>query len=611
MKMKKIISLCFIFFTIFLIASSTVYAEDDRSYTIDKAVIHLFLNENGSLHVSETYTYSFSGTYNGVYRDIPIKSGETLNNVKIFTKGAFNRHEILNKNDKEKQIKIYLFSDEGKTSPISDTKVDVTIEYDFLNVLKSYDDVMVLSYKLWGENWEVKVGELETYIHFKSSDNVKYWVNPDYLTKSHKWLNKTTLYISAKDISPGTWYEFRTAVPKNQFDPNPQYAEISSGDALPILEKQQKDYENGIKFKENFFGIIAIILFLSILIPIGIYLKYGREPKITYSALYEREIPTDDSPAMVNALYSSSSFKSIGTSNLDGFLATLMDLIDRGYLSFNKHEESIETIEDNKIKIDANNGELKINKDKDLSPLEEHERSAINILTGFSTDSHLNLDDLNYYLSDETGAEQFKDDFSSWKSNFENYIANNVMDNIFIEKGDTLLKIYGFIAALIGLIVGANYFFTSNPMGVDTFLLISGIFVFIAGVVSFLLPNGIGGRWTEYGATNSAKWQNFKKYLTDFSLIKEYPPESVIIWNKYLVYGTALGVADKVHESMEKIVPEDKYLDGHRDNDLFLFYTFGYSSMYSSFNTGINYSPDSGTFGDIGGGSGGGGGGAF
>ena len=46
-----------------------------------------------------------------------------------------------------------------------------------------------------------------------------------------------------------------------------------------------------------------------------------------------------------------------------------------------------------------------------------------------------------------------------------------------------------------------------------------------------------------------------KNFLEDNSLIKEHPPESIIIWKKYLIYGAALGVADKVYESMKLQVP--------------------------------------------------------
>ena len=68
----------------------------------------------------------------------------------------------------------------------------------------------------------------------------------------------------------------------------------------------------------------------------------------------------------------------------------------------------------------------------------------------------------------------------------------------------------------------------------------------IAGIISIILPQKVGGRWTQEGVDYDAKWQAFKKYIQDFSLIKEYPPESVIVWNQFLVYATALGVADKV-----------------------------------------------------------------
>ena len=97
----------------------------------------------------------------------------------------------------------------------------------------------------------------------------------------------------------------------------------------------------------------------------------------------------------------------------------------------------------------------------------------------------------------------------------------------------------------------------------------------------------------------------------DYSLIKEYPPESIAVWKKYLIYGAALGVADEVYESMKLQVPNiSDYDDG-----IFMYHYYGgYSLMNSAFETGqtaANPSSDSGSFGGFGGGSGGGGGGAF
>jgi len=47
-----------------------------------------------------------------------------------------------------------------------------------------------------------------------------------------------------------------------------------------------------------FYPILLFVIFL------GIYLLYGRERKIKYDALYERDLPTQDPPELVNAIVS-------------------------------------------------------------------------------------------------------------------------------------------------------------------------------------------------------------------------------------------------------------------------------------------------------------------
>ena len=144
-------------------------------------------------------------------------------------------------------------------------------------------------------------------------------------------------------------------------------------------------------------------------------------------------------------------------------------------------------------------------------------------------------------------------------------------------------------------------------------MLYVSIFLFIISIVILFIPNDIFGQWTYEGRIYYLKWRNFKKFLSDNSLIKEHPPESIVVWNKYLVYGTALGVADKVYESM-KLHEPTVYDDGYYD--LYRFHSYsGLIMLNSAFNTGVSAANPSsnggGGIGDIGGGSGGGGGGAF
>ena len=129
------------------------------------------------------------------------------------------------------------------------------------------------------------------------------------------------------------------------------------------------------------------------------------------------------------------------------------------------------------------------------------------------------------------------------------------------------------------------------------------------------IPEGVFGQWTEKGRVFYLKWSNFKKFLKDNSLIKEHPPESIVIWKKYLIYGTALGVADKVYDAMKLQMPNVyEYDDG-----IFLYHHYGgYYMMHNAYYIGDNMSDpssdsfDFGGFDDFGGGGfDGGGGGAF
>ncbi|MDI6723819.1 MAG: DUF2207 domain-containing protein [Methanobacterium sp.] len=301
MDKKHFIALILLFFvTISIIPGVTFAQDDDRSYSIPYANIDLFVEENGNLHVKEKLHYSFSGTYNGVYRDIPLASGQKIENLKISIQGAYSSYQV-NRNGDIQSLKIFLYSNSQKTIPVTDRDVDVFIEYDFINVIKIYNDIAELHYKLWGEGWDVDVGQVNSNIHLKSGDGVQYWLNPPYFVQNDNWQDGT-LQVASESISSGNYFELRMAIPKDQFAADPQFAQKINIDGLPEIERIQRDYENELNLKTGLYSILAILMFLSIFLPVLIYFKFGREPKIDYRAEYERDLPTDDLPAVVNAI---------------------------------------------------------------------------------------------------------------------------------------------------------------------------------------------------------------------------------------------------------------------------------------------------------------------
>lgn len=587
---------------ILLLCTGYAFAED-RSYSIPSLDMDLFLQNDGSIHVKETIHYSFSGTYNGVYRDLPLKNGQILQNVKVSTQGAYSSQEIIDQGTNQR-IKIYLYSDAAKTTSISSKDVDVTLEYDLLHVLRFYNDIAELQYKMVGEGWEVPIGQLNAKIHVPSSDGVKYWLNPPYYAKNSSWQGNT-LEVTSGNIPSGDYFEVRMVLPKSQFSANPTNGTIINQDALSQIEQIQNDYQNQLNFKSILYSILAILMILAIFIPVIIYFRYGREPKIDYQAEYERDIPTDDPPALVNAICGPGFSKKIGEPDMDGFKATIMDLIDRKYLLMEKEPPSKEGygIDDSMF--------LKMNPGKDKSSLKEFELDILNFLEQFEEDGLISLDQISADLSDRETAKSFRDTYNNWKTDIKDkFLSDDQLNKIFIKKGDTYLKIFG----VVGIIVAAIVFFITitDSLPAAGYALLASIVLGVVSIISLILPQKIAGQWTTYGEEYDAKWHNFKKYIQDFSLIKEYPPESVAIWNKYLVYATALGAADAVRKAMELYVPSDQ-LEG---SDIYMFHYYGgYALLSSSLDTGISSASagagDFGGVGDIGGGDIGGGGGAF
>jgi len=116
------------------------------------------------------------------------------------------------------------------------------------------------------------------------------------------------------------------------------------------------------------------------------------------------------------------------------------------------------------------------------------------------------------------------------------------------------------------------------------------------------------GHWTPEGKLYYKRWDNFRRYLTDFSALKEHPPESIKIWDHYLVYATSLGVAKEVLHNMSLVVPSEQF----QGSNFYLMH-HSYAQFGSGFGSAYASSAPSGGGGgvsSVGGGSGGGGGGA-
>ena len=592
-KIKLFISLFLLLILVFVPLSFAT-----GTYTLPYAEEHITVQDDGTTSITDEITYSISGTVNGVTRIIPISGEQTITDITVETPGFYNTLEVNNENS-QVTLKVWLYRDEAKTEKVSDEDVTIIYKYNIHKGVKIYNDIAELQYMSWGNGWNQQVDVLTTHIQIPgSNENTEYWNNPETYVESSAWTSDNELTTVYKSIPPETSAEQRILMPKTYFTSSAN-ADIINKDAKAQIEQDQQEYLNQQNFNSMLSSIPAILSSILIVLPVGMYLKWGRNPKITYKADYESQIPTDDSPVFVNAMIPGI----IEEINEDAFTATLLDLIDRRYYKMIMSNEEDTILR----RYDKNTGNLKL-----------HEIDIIDFLKRFENDKkQISLKDIQ---EESSTVQQF---VHAWKIDAlrdvpitrVNQYFNKTKENLM--SGYNILAIFLAVAFIIGLLS-----FGSGPL--VTIGIILSVILIIEQVVIFFFIDTPLGRWTREGKEFHDKWKNFEKYIKDFSLIKERPPESIKVWGRFLVYATALGCADEVSKNMKKYmefkdIPETLLYD----NDVVsLGYFWGLNRIHNTFipigigNTDFGNSGfDTGSFGDIGGpgsgGFGGGGGGVF
>lgn len=123
---------------------------------------------------------------------------------------------------------------------------------------------------------------------------------------------------------------------------------------------------------------------------------------------------------------------------------------------------------------------------------------------------------------------------------------------------------------------------------------------------------------TQKGVDQQSEWKGLKKYMEDFSLLKEREVPELVVWERFLVYATVFGIAEKVIKQLKIVYPNFEELSNGITTYSYmnLMMTTNFSNSFShaissSINSSISstYSSGSGSGGGFSGGGGFGGGG--
>jgi len=570
-----------------------------RDYTLEEATKDITIDPNGIVHIEESISYAFDGHYNRVYRDLKISSGESIQNIELDCSESGCTFRVEPTPDGYKLI--------GELPESTPEYLTFYISYDIYGAVKVHSDVSEFQYNIWGSGWEKPLGNLYGSITFpvKNESKIQYWVHPAYYSQEVS-LEQNTLNFETKEIPSYQDCEIRIVFPRIEF-PNSSFVQLDNFEKLEEILATEKEYQHKNSILENIYSLTFVIAFFVLAFPFLIYFKYGREPEIDYKAIYEREPPTNSKPAVVNAIIKGE----MGTPTMDGFTATVMDLVRLGYISLRtvkskgKWTSGLYESESKDIIIELSDCDTFTGAEKDILNLEDFEKDVLDLLKNHASENkEVSWKKLNEELGSGTNFYEF---ITKWNLKVK---AHTEFDKLFQSTGKKYIIIFAWIIIITSLI---HYFKTHQYFSSEEFPLASNLDTMVTLIVFFEVLMLISspafekfGRWTAEGELYYNLWNGFKKYLTDFHALKNHPPESIKIWNSYLVYATSLGIAKEVLRNMALVVPAEQLRNSpfYHKRDSYDQLSLVLWEAYSSSNPGASGGDGGG--GDGGGGDGGG-----
>lgn len=629
--MKKI----FIFLLSLFICLPIANAVSDVNYDVKEILIDANLDKEGNLNVKEIIV--LDGSFNGYIRDLVYKNY----NLNSFdgTKESFYQSDIYNGSNIE-LIKVgkinynksddfdnfnnnittfyqgYGYSGDSGVYELSYLSTGLSIkmfnetyksttafyiEYVIDDVAVLHNDVAELYYNFIGEEFDDDISSVKIRVKLpeETSGEVRVWahgpLNGEIDIYKEDGYNYGAI-ASIDDLNRNTAVDIRMVYPKDYLSTN----KTSNVNALDYILEVETERANEANSKRAYYKTITIaVTAISIFYIIGLiiltikaYKKHDKEYKSDFKNEYNREIIEEYDVPIVEYIMD----KNI-TSN--AFSAQVMNLIYKKKISVEKDEKK------------KNNYTFKRINEENINP---NESKIMKLLFDeIGKDNTVTTKEITAYskVTSKSGDNEFLNNFNGWK----NSVISDAKKEQFYETNNKkgLYFLYGFLGFFVAYLVAS--------------VLENGFFAFITVILTviFIIYIATIKKRTARGNEHYVRWKAFKKFLLDFGRFDEKDLPEIILWEKYLVYATVLGVADKVSKAMQvKLdqMPNTTYSTGDFIIDYYLYSSLcrdlnrtishSYSGAVSAVNAARSRSSSGGGFGggfSGGGGFGGGGGG--
>ena len=487
------------------------------------------------------------------------------------------------------------------------------ISYTIVDAVKNYEDASEFYWQFISEESAIPArnvtGTITLPNNVISGEDFRVWAHGPLNGNITKTSNNTATF-EIENLSAYTMLEARVVTPTYVFNKNLNTSYEEKLDYILTQEQEWADEANrqreAIARRQKIMKFVTIV-FLVLTNIAGIFVaivlvkkinKYKDElekaPNIkpTMPSKYFRDIPRKDATPAQAAFVHYFKTSHISMHIPDIISATMLDLCMKKYLKF-------EVIPDKKNQIKVI---LTPNMDKNI--LSKDEKLIYEMLEKVSSSKEFTMKEFEKYCKNHSSS--FMKDYNLIEPySKEEAIKYELYDKELIKKYNSNVgKGLGFIFLTI-----------------ISFILM--IFAFIPALICSVKCFQISNRYnslTQKGTDEKEAWMGLKNFMEDFSMMDQKEVPELVLWEKYLVFATAFGIADKVLKQLKVVYPQitdANYMNSNGYSYLYFMSSNNFSNNFiNSINTSVtntfnsvNYSSGSGAGGGFSGGGGFGGGG--
>ena len=437
------------------------------------------------------------------------------------------------------------------------------ISYTVEGAVGRYSDYNQLYWQFVGEDFEIDAKKITGTITLpKEVDNkeeLRVWGHTAGLNGEIYATDNNKIEFTVNDFKAGTYVEIRTLFPRDVLSD-----EVQRTYDHPILdtvleeESVWAEEANRLRNQKMIYVVLIYIAItvLSILFIISIIRKIKvirerKEKKPSEEIIYFRELPREDaSPA--EAVFLEKETKTDLKQNNKGkiFSATLLNL------SLKK------LIEIQSTKNEKGKDEISIKLlDKDgILALENKDEKAIGkfLISAFEKQENgvLTVKELEKFIkkSPSTKILDLQEDIR--QGTRIKLIDKKILDK---EEQSKYLKESGMQALSVAIFIFCVCMSFAIVEWIGN-IVIAGCVVFDIIMFLNIVATGIEiskiNVFTQAGIDEIAKWKGLKKYMQEFSLLDKREVPEIAIWEHFLVFATAFGIADKVLEQLKIVYPD-------------------------------------------------------